>query len=45
MRLAAVATACFLITAPVSAQTTGLTNGPQLARVYDAIFDALGTGG
>jgi tetratricopeptide (TPR) repeat protein len=40
MRLAAVATACFLITAPVNAQPTGLTAGPQLARVYDAIFDA-----
>jgi tetratricopeptide (TPR) repeat protein len=40
MRLAAVAAACFLITAPVNAQTTGLTAGPQLARVYDVIFDA-----
>jgi tetratricopeptide (TPR) repeat protein len=40
MRLAASAAAWLLITAPVSAQTTGLTAGPQLARVYDAIFDA-----
>ena len=40
MRLAAVAAAWLLITAPVDAQTSGLTDGPELARVYDAIFDA-----
>ena len=40
MRLAAVAAAWLLITAPVNAQTSGLTDGPELARVYDAIFDA-----
>jgi tetratricopeptide (TPR) repeat protein len=40
MRLAAVAAAWLLITAPVNAQTSGLSDGPGLARVYDAIFDA-----
>jgi tetratricopeptide (TPR) repeat protein len=40
MRLAAVAAATLLITTTADAQTTGLTGGPQLARVYDAIFDA-----
>ncbi len=29
-----------LLTGSTSAQSTGLTAGPQLARVYDAIFDA-----
>ena len=40
MRLAAVAAATLLIAATADAQTTGLTAGPQLVRVYDAIFDA-----
>jgi tetratricopeptide (TPR) repeat protein len=40
MRLAAVTAAGLLITATVNAQTIGLTAGPRLARVYDAIFDA-----
>jgi tetratricopeptide (TPR) repeat protein len=40
MRLAAVAAATLLITATADAQTTGLTAGPQLARVYDTILDA-----
>jgi hypothetical protein len=29
-----------LVTTSLRAQTAGLTAGPQLARVYDAIFDA-----
>ena len=40
MRLAAVAAATLLLIATPGAQTTGLTAGPQLVRVYDAIFDA-----
>jgi tetratricopeptide (TPR) repeat protein len=40
MRLAASAAATLLLVATPGAQTTGLTAGPQLVRVYDAIFDA-----
>jgi len=40
MRLAAVAAATFLVATTADAQTTGLTAGPQLARIYDAIIDA-----
>jgi len=40
MRLAALAAATLLLIATPSAQTTGLTAGPQLVRVYNAIFDA-----
>jgi tetratricopeptide (TPR) repeat protein len=40
MRLAASAAATLLLIATPGAQTTGLTAGPQLVRVYDAIFDA-----
>ena len=40
MRIAAVTAATLLLLATPRAQTTGLTAGPQLARVYDAIFDA-----
>ena len=40
MRLAAVAAATLLLIAVPRARTTGLTAGPQLARVYDTIFDA-----
>jgi tetratricopeptide (TPR) repeat protein len=39
MRIAAVAAATLLLVATPRAQT-GLTAGPQLARVYDTIFDA-----
>jgi tetratricopeptide (TPR) repeat protein len=39
MRLAAVTAATLLIAATADAQT-GLTAGPELARVYDAILDA-----
>jgi tetratricopeptide (TPR) repeat protein len=40
MRLAASAAATLLLIATADAQTTGLTAGPRLVRVYDAIFDA-----
>jgi tetratricopeptide (TPR) repeat protein len=40
MRLAAALAGTLLLAAIVHAQTTGLTGGPQLVRVYDAIFDA-----
>ena len=40
MRLAASAAATLVLIATANAQTTGLTAGPQLVRVYDAIFDA-----
>jgi tetratricopeptide (TPR) repeat protein len=40
MRLAAVAATTLLLAATADAQTTGLTAGPQLAKVYDAIVDA-----
>jgi tetratricopeptide (TPR) repeat protein len=40
MRLVAVSAATLLLIATPGAQTTGLTAGPQLVRVYDAIFDA-----
>ena len=40
MRIAAVAAATLLLVATPRAQTTGLTAAPQLARIYDTIFDA-----
>src|ERR1044072_7272280 len=40
MRLAAVAAATLLLIAVPNARATGLNAGPQLARVYDTIFDA-----
>ncbi len=40
MRPAALAAATLLLAASAGAQTKGLTAGPQLVRIYDAIFDA-----